>query len=102
MRRKELVEWIIDFILKYKVHSTIEVDGTTILYLCWNKCKNHIHVEGFDTENIYVRKIINHEEVNSSKIIKLAEAPYKILKKLYDFLKNNESKIEKKDKKIFS
>ncbi len=96
MKREELINWIVDFILKYKINSTIEVDGTTLLYLCWNKCKNHIHVEGFDTENIYVRKTINHVEINHSKIIKLNEAPYKILKKLYDFLKNNKSKIEKK------
>jgi hypothetical protein len=96
MNRNELVEWIIDFILKYRINSTIEVDGTTILYLCWNKCNNHIEVEGFDTENIYIRKYINSTEVTHSKIIKLAEAPYKILKKLYDFLKNNQSKIEKK------
>ena len=102
MSRKELVEWIIDFISTYKVHSTIEVDGTTVLYLCWNSCKSHIQVEGFDTENIYIRKFVNSQEVAHSKIIKLGEAPYKILKKLYDFLKNNQYKIQKKDKKLFS
>jgi hypothetical protein len=101
MKREELVEWIVDFISTYRVHSTIEVDGTTVLYLCWNNCKSHIQVEGFDTENIYIRKYVNSTEVNHSKIIKLGEAPYKILKKLYDFLKENKSKIEKKDKKSF-
>jgi len=89
MDRRKLVEWIIDFIIKYKVHSTIEVDGTTILYLYWNNCKSHIQVEGFDTENIYIRKYVNLKGVHNSTIIKLEKAPYKILKKLYDFLKNN-------------
>ena len=101
MKREELVEWIVDFISTYRVHSTIEVDGTTVLYLCWDSCRSHIQVEGFDTENIYIRKYVNSREVGHSKIIKLGEAPYKILKKLYDFLKNNKSKIEKKDKKSF-
>ena len=101
MKREELVEWIIDFILTYKVNSTIEVDGTTLLYLYWG-INNYIQVEGFDTENIYIRKYINSTEIAHSKIIKLEKAPYKILKKLHDFLKNNKSKIEKKDKKVFS
>jgi hypothetical protein len=86
MKRKDLIDDIIYIISTYRVHSTIEVDGTTILYLCWNQCKNHIQVEGFDTENIYTRKYVNNKEVNDNKIIKLTNAPYKLLRKLHDLL----------------
>ena len=86
MKREDLVNDIRYIILNYKVNSTIEVDGTTILYLCWNQCKNHIQVEGFDTENIYTIKYVDNKEVNNNKIIKLENAPYKILRKLHDFL----------------
>lgn len=86
MKRIDLVNDIRYIISTYKVHSTIEVDGTTILYLCWNKCNNHIQIEGFDTENIYIIKIINNKEVTNNKIIKLENSPYKLLRKLHDFL----------------
>ena len=86
MKREDLVNDIRYIILTYKVNSTIEVDGTTILYLCWNQCKNHIQVEGFDTENIYTIKYVNNKEVKGDKIIKLEKAPYKLLRKLHDLL----------------
>lgn len=86
MNREELIDRLISIISTYKVHSTIEVDGTTMLYLYWNNCRNYIQVEGFDTENIYIRKYINCKEVKNFPIMKLHTAPYKILRKIYNFL----------------
>lgn len=86
MTREELVDRIVAIIAKHRVHSTIEVDGTTMLYLYWDGFKNYIQVEGFDTENIYIRKFIKDKEVKNVPIMKLHNAPYKILRKLYNFL----------------
>jgi hypothetical protein len=86
MNRKELIERIISIITTYKVYSTIEVDGSTMIYLYWDGFNNYIQVEGFDTENIYVRKYIKGFEVKNVPIMKMHTAPYKILRKLYNFL----------------
>jgi hypothetical protein len=86
MKREELVDKIRIIISTYKVYTTIEVDGNTIIYLYWNKFKNYIQVEGFDTENIYLRKYIKNTEVKNFSIMKLEKAPYKILFKLYKIL----------------
>ena len=85
MTRQQLVEDIIFVISKHKVYSSIEVNGDIILYLCWG-LNNHIQVEGFDTENIYLLKYINDKKTKSDYVIKLHKAPYKILKKLHNFL----------------
>jgi hypothetical protein len=86
MSREELADKIISIVTTYKVYSTIDVDGSTTIYLHWNGFKNYIQVEGFDTENIYIRKFIKNSEVKNISIIKLHNAPYKILSKLYNFL----------------
>jgi len=86
MNREELVDKIINIVTTYKVYSTIDVDGSTTIFLYWNGFKNFIQVEGFDTENIYIRKFIKNTEVNYIPIMKLHTAPYKILSKLYNFL----------------
>jgi len=86
MNREELVDRIISIIQTHRVHSTIEVDGTTMIYLYWDGFNNYIQVEGFDTENIYIRKYIKNTEVKNVPIMKLYTAPYKILRKLYNFL----------------
>jgi hypothetical protein len=86
MNRQELVDKIINIVTTYKVYSTIEVDNTTMILLYWNGFKNYIQVEGFDTENIYIRKYIKDTEVKNVPIMKLHTAPYKILSNLYNFL----------------
>jgi hypothetical protein len=86
MTRQQLIEDIRYVISKHKVHSTIDVDGSTTIFLYWNGFKNYIQVEGFDTENIYIRKFIKNTEVNYIPIMKLHKAPYKILRKLHNFL----------------
>ena len=86
MKREELVNRIVYIISTHRVHSTIEIDGRTMIYLYWDGLKNYIQVEGFDTENIYIRKYISGTEVKNVPIMKLYNAPYKILRKLYNFL----------------
>jgi hypothetical protein len=86
MKREELIDRIRTIISTYKVYSTIEVDGSTIIYLYWDGFNNYIQVEGFDTENIYIRKYIKNTEVKNVPIMKLYTAPYKLLRKLYNFL----------------
>ncbi len=86
MKREELVDKIRIIISTYKVYTTIEVDGKTIVYLYWDGLKNYIQVEGFDTENIYIRKFIKNNEVKNTPIMKIHNAPYKILFKLYKIL----------------
>jgi hypothetical protein len=86
MKREELVDRIISIVATYKVYSTIEVDGSTMIHLYWDGLNNYIQVEGFDTENIYIRKYIKDTEVKNVPIMKLHTAPYKLLRKLYDFL----------------
>jgi hypothetical protein len=86
MKREELVDRIITIISLYKVYSTIEVDGSTMIYLYWDGFKSYIQIEGFDTENIYIRKYIKNTEVKNVPIMKIHTAPYKLLRKLYNFL----------------
>jgi hypothetical protein len=86
MNREELIDKLITIISTHRVHSTIEVDGSTMIYLYWDGFNNYIQVEGFDTENIYIRKFIKNNEVKNVPVMKLHNAPYKILRKLYNFL----------------
>jgi hypothetical protein len=97
MTRGELVGKIVEIISNYKVNSTIDVDGTTMLNLEFSKV-NFIQVEGFDTENIYLFKYVQNKESKKSYILKLEKAPYKILKKLFDFLNQNILLLQKRNK----
>lgn len=97
MTRGELAEKIEEIISNYKVNSTIDVDGSTMLDLEFSKV-NFIQIEGFDTENIYLLKYVHNQKSKNSYIIKLIKAPYKILKKLFDFLNENILLLQKRNK----
>jgi hypothetical protein len=97
MTRGELAEKIVEIVSNYKVNSTIDVDGSTMLNLEFSKV-NFIQVEGFDTENIYLLKYVQNQRSKKSYILKLEKAPYKLLKKLYTFLENNLANLKKKIK----
>jgi hypothetical protein len=99
MTRVELVQKIVEIVSNYKVNSTIDVDGSTMLDLEFSKV-NFIQVEGFDTENIYLFKYVQNKESKKSYILKLEKAPYKLLKKLNGFFENNLANLKKKDKKF--
>jgi hypothetical protein len=86
MTRQQLIEDIRYVISKHKVHSSIDIDRSNTICLYWNGLKNYIQVEGFDTENIYIRKYIKYSEVKNVPIMKLHNAPYKIVRKLHKFL----------------
>jgi hypothetical protein len=87
MKRGELVEKIIFLIKKNKLYTTIDVNDNLFLCVFWNNNKSYIQVEGFDSENIYIRNYTNLKQSKQNKIIKIEKTPYKILKKLYEFLK---------------
>jgi hypothetical protein len=95
MTRRELVDGVIDIVKNYKVNSTIEVDGTTLLNLHWSG-DNYIEIEGFDSENIYLFKYVHNQKSTNSYILKLEKAPYKLLKKLHSFLESNLANLKKK------
>jgi hypothetical protein len=97
MTRGELAEKIVEIVSNYKVNSTIDVDGSTMLDLEFSKV-NFIQVEGFDTENIYLFKYVQNQRSKKSYILKLIKAPYKILKKLFDFLNQNILLLQKRNK----
>jgi hypothetical protein len=99
MTRGELVEKIVEIVSNYKVNSTIDVDGSTMLDLEFSKV-NLIQIEGFDTENIYLLKYVQNQDSKKSYILKLIKAPYKLLKKLNEFFENNLANLKKKDKKF--
>jgi len=99
MTRGELVERIVEIVSNYKVNSTIDVDGSTMLDLEFSKV-NFIQVEGFDTENIYLLKYVQNQDSKKTYILKLIKAPYKLLKKLNEFFENNLANLKKKDKKF--
>jgi hypothetical protein len=99
MTRGELAEKIAEIVSNYKVNSTIDVDGTTMLNLEFSKV-NFIQIEGFDTENVYLLKYVHNQNSKNSYILKLVKAPYKILKKLFDFLSENILLLQKKNKKF--
>jgi len=99
MTRGELVERIVEIVSNYKVNSTIDVDGSTMLDLEFSKV-NLIQIEGFDTENIYLLKYVQNQDSKKTYILKLIKAPYKLLKKLNEFFENNLVNLKKKDKKF--
>jgi hypothetical protein len=99
MTRGELVERIVEIVSNYKVNSTIDVDGSTMLDLEFSKV-NLIQIEGFDTENIYLLKYVQNQDSKKTYILKLIKAPYKLLKKLNEFFENNLANLKKKDKKF--
>ena len=92
-----LEEKIVEIVSNYKVNSTVDVDGTTTLDLEFGKL-NFIQIEGFDTENIYLLKYVHNQKSKKTYILKFMNAPYKLLKKLYNFLESNLPNLKKKIK----
>lgn len=98
MTRLEYVGKIKDFVLTYKINSPIEIDGKTRIYIDFGK-SNYIQVEGFDSKNVYLYKYLKDRNIGKSYILIYENAPYKILKKIYNFFDENQKVLNQSYKR---